>query len=955
MNSLFQFKGVTESIRAGMQDFLTRGAPDGEKPVTTDDWRRGYRTRTPIAGYLPWLDIIEGDKLLLEDGKSVAAVIEVQPIPTEARSKDFLMQLRNQVRDFIGGAFEEHTASPWVVSFYSWLDSSSFRTVTDRVRSHATAIMANRDTELDAYANHFFDNVLDPHIDDMSRKGGLFTDPLANDRPWGGSKRKCYMVFYRRHAGVSQRRKGMTHERELDTQVQRVLQMLRGAGLDGARLQGEAIRNWLFLWFNPNPKQTHGDKDAWLEINPYVHDEDERTAEYDLANDIVTRDVRSDKSTKCWYFDGMPHTILSVEQMSRAPKIGQVSAERYVSEEETSGPNARTTCLIDELPGGSVVIVNYVVKPQSAVRRHLEKLDKNSKGDTPEAAETRKQVDFARAQIARGNKLYPYSMGIALRASDDDAMDTAIMEVDTKLSANGLQIIDTEYDEIRLDRYVRFLPGAYDPALDQVGLRERIIYANHLANLLPVFGRGVGTGNPGILGFNRGGEAFMCDPLLQGDRAKNGHLFLFGPTGAGKSATLVYLQMLFTAVHNPRWVVIEAGNSFGLVSNYFKRWGKSVVDIVLRPGVAPSIPPFKPALELVDSDGNIKQVHSVIEDVLEGNAELGDAEGDSGEEPDVGSVDHAERDILGEMLIIARLMVTGGEAQEEARMSRSDVGLLKTAIIDAAITARKSNKNDLLTEDVINALAALKPSKPERAGRIDEMVEAMGLFTDGFAGELFNRPGTELPDADYIRIEMGALATGNDTKDKLSVAYISILNQIIARAQRTQRDGRPTINLTDEAHVITTDKLLASYLVVVSKLLGRRMGLWLWQATQNMKDYPDDAEKMLAMFEWWMCLFIDQGELQHIERFKKLTPDQRSMLLSTTKCAPKYTEGVIMSDNVQGLFRIVPPGLCFALGQSEKEEKTARFKLMQKHNIDELQAAEMIGDILAAGRRRASA
>src|SRR5690606_15106166 len=148
-----------------------------------------------------------------------------------------------------------------------------------------------------------------------------------------------------------------------------------------------------------------------------------------------------------------------------------------------------------------------------------------------------------------------------------------------------------------------------------------------------------------------------------------------------------------------------------------------------------------------------------------------------------------------------------------------------------------------------------------------------------------------------------------------------------------QRDGRPTINLTDEAHVITTNKLLSAYLVVVSKLLGRRMGLWLWQATQNMKDYSDDAEKMLAMFEWWMCLFIDQGELEHIERFKKLSEDQRSMLLCTQKKPPKYTEGVIMSDNVQGLFRMIPPGISFALAQTEKEEKRARYKVMRQQKV----------------------
>ena len=936
--------GIAEQLSNGLKDYLFRGAPGvGSKPVTDDDARKAYHQRAAIAGHLPWLDILNDNTILLQDGRSLAAVYELESVPMEARSADFMEAQRNRIRDFITGTFEEHTSCPWVVSTYAFNDKFTFKQLTDRVLEHAVAAHALRDQEISEYSRHFVENILRPHVDDMATGQGLFPDQLANDRPWGGCRRKVYMVFYRRQGSGTKRRKGMSPEKELETQVSRVDQMLRAAGLRGKRLVGEDIRGWLFRWLNPNPKQTAGDTEAWLQQNPFAKTEADKPADWDLANDVMTRDVRSDEETQCWYFDGQPHTLLSVERMQRAPKIGQVSAERYQSETEMKGPNARTSCMIDDLPDGCVVIVSYVVKPQSEVRRHLEKLAANSKGDTPEAAATREEVEHARAQIARGNKLYPFSMGIALRADDDDAMDDIMMRVDTLLAANGLHVVDPEYDEIRLDRYLRFLPCGYDPFLDQVEIRQRVIYTHHLANILPVYGRSVGTGNPGILGFNRGGEAFTCDPLLQGDRVKNGHLFLFGPTGAGKSATLVFLQMYITAIYDPRWVVVEAGNSFGLLSEYFKKMAKTVVDIVLRPGVAPSIAPYKPALDLVDRQGNIIQDHSIVEEVLEGTAELEDAEKDSD--------DLAQRDILGEMLIIARLMVTGGEEQEEARMSRSDVGLLKSAILDAAVTARKAGKQDVLTEDVVAALAALKANKAERAGRIDEMVEAMELFIDGFAGELFNRPGQELPDADYIRIEMGALASGNNTKDKLSVAYISIVNQVIARAQRTQRDGRPTINLTDEAHVITTDKLLASYLVVVSKLLGRRMGLWLWQATQNMKDYPDEAEKMLAMFEWWMCLFIDQGELAHIERFKELTSDQRSMLLSTTKAPGKYTEGVVMSDNVQGLFRIVPPGVCLALGQSEKEEKRSRFKLMEQHQCDELEAAEMIGQKIAEGRR----
>ncbi len=932
-------------IVEGIKEFFGKGSPlTGEKIVTDDDLKPAYKNQKSITGYLPWLDIVDDNKILFPDARTVAAVFDITPVPTEARSDAHLQSIRDGINAFITGTFEEHASSPWVVSTYCWSDNLEFKHLTDRMMEHALHVHGLRDAKLTPYTEHFINKIFRQHVEDMSQENGLFKDPLSG-LSWGGTKRKVYMVFYRRQLLGIQRRKGMTAIKELNVQCKRVAQTLKAAGVVSRQLSGKEIRDWLFKWGNPNPKVTNGDVEQWLNMNPYCSSEDDKPADYDLANDVISRDVRSDKNTKCWYFDGMPHTLLSIERMSNVPEVGQLSAERYESKEERSGPNARTTCFMDELPAGAMLIVNYVVQPQNIIRKHLEKLDKNSRGDTPEAEATRAEVKHARSEIARGNKLYPYSIGIALRAESDDAMESVILETDTLLAKNHLQIIDPEYDQFRLDRYIRFLPCSYDVSLDQVNIRQRIIYTNHLANVLPFYGRSTGTGHPGIVNYNRGGEDFCCDPLYQRDRSKNAHLFLFGPTGAGKSATLVYLQMLITAITNPRWVVVEAGNSFGLLSTYLKKHGKTTVDIVMRPGVAPSIAPFKPALELINAKGEIIQAISEVEDVLAGDAELGEA--DKGDNDD----EQVSRDILGEMLIIARLMVTGGEHKEEQRMNRSDIGLLKKALLDAAIESRLSGSADVLPVQVIKHLRNQTQERPHSAMRITEMADAMELFCDGFAGELFNRPGEELPDADYIRIEMGALASGNDTNDKLSVAYISIINQVIARAQRTQRDGRPTINLTDEAHVLTTNPLLAKYLVVVSKLLGRRMGLWLWQATQNMKDYPDESEKMLAMFEWWMCLFIDQGELANIERFKALSEDQRQMMLSTRKASGKYTEGVILSDNVQGLFRVVPPGLCLALGQSEKEEKRARMKLMKQHGIDECEAAEMIGAAMAEGRR----
>ena len=86
---------------------------------------------------------------------------------------------------------------------------------------------------------------------------------------------------------------------------------------------------------------------------------------------------------------------------------------------------------------------------------------------------------------------------------------------------------------------------------------------------------------------------------------------------------------------------------------------------------------------------------------------------------------------------------------------------------------------------------------------------------------------------------MGVLAK-DGYEDKLAVAYVSLMNHIHALVERCQYEGRPTIVLTDEGHLITTNPLLAPYVVKITKM-WRKYGAWLRLATQNMQDFPDPA------------------------------------------------------------------------------------------------------------------
>ncbi|MEW8227225.1 MAG: hypothetical protein AB2748_15875, partial [Candidatus Thiodiazotropha endolucinida] len=108
--------------------------------------------------------------------------------------------------------------------------------------------------------------------------------------------------------------------------------------------------------------------------------------------------------------------------------------------------------------------------------------------------------------------------------------------------------------------------------------------------------------------------------------------------------------------------------------------------------------------------------------------------------------------------------------------------------------------------------------------------------------------------------------------------------------------------------------------------------------------------KMLNMMEWWLCLVMPKEEVEQIARFKDLTDVQRSLLLSARKEPGKYVEGVVLSDNMEALFRNVPPPLSLALAMTEKHEKAERGAIMRERNCSELEAVHVIAERIACNR-----
>ncbi|MFL9883187.1 conjugative transfer ATPase [Paraburkholderia agricolaris] len=890
-----------------------------KRRATLDDEQALYGVAPSFVDLLPWVEHLPDTQcMLLDDGASVAAFFELRSIGTEGREAAWLNHVRDTLENALQDSLDEFEDNPWVIQLYAqdetgWDDY--LRQLYGYLQPRAVG------TAFSDFYLRFFAH----HLHAIAKPGGLFEDTAVTRLPWRGQQRRVRLVVYRR-SGNSSGRRGQSPEQALNAVCDRLVGGLANAGVTSRRLGAADIHAWLLRWFNPWPAHlgdTNDDRTRFYQVAGYPDDDDDDTGDLELASgtDFAQRlffsQPTSDSARGTWQFDGQPHRVVVLDRLRLPPTTGHVTGE-------TRKGGDAINALFDQMPEDTVMCITLVATPQDTLEAHLNHLSRKSVGETLASEQTRQDVEQARSIIGRAHKLYRGAVAFYLRGRDHAELDARSLHLANVMLNAGLQPVRDEDEVAPLNSYLRWLPCVFDPAKDKRQWYTQLMFAQHIANLAPIWGRSEGTGHPGLTVFNRGGGLVTFDPLNRLDRQMNAHLFLFGPTGSGKSATLNNLLNQVTAIYRPRLFIVEAGNSFGLFGDFAARLGLSVHRVRLSPGSGVSLAPFADAWRLVEAPS---QVQTLDVDALDDESNDAKTAGDE------------QRDILGELEITARLMITGGEDKEEARMTRADRSLIRQCILDAAHRC-VADKRTVLTRDVRDALRerARDTTLPEmRRARLLEMADAMDMFCQGVDGDMFDRDGTPWPEADITIVDLATFAR-EGYSGQLSIAYISLINTVNNIAERDQFLGRPIINVTDEGHIVTKNPLLAPYVVKITKM-WRKLGAWFWLATQNVDDLPKSAEPMLNMIEWWICLSMPPDEVEKIARFRELNPAQKALMLSARKEAGKFTEGVILSRSIEVLFRVVPPSLYLALAMTEPEEKNERYKLMQQYQCSELDAA----------------
>ena len=959
----------TAAKRSQASERPTAVSPDAVRSGQTVADRRRMALRPPsFTDMLPYISYAPNEQIfVLKDGDTLGAMFELAPIPTEAMPLEILEEHAKKIQEALQ-AMPSSDASPWIVQFF---------VNDDRNLDHLNQVF--RDYILDQHKSEpgrgeailhsaYTQSVLEEfaaHLSNVSQPQGLFVDTQVTGQIWRGQIRRVRCCIYKRFAGAAE--EPTTPMQQIDSVADTLMATLGEAGVRVVRCAGKDLYEWLMPFFNRNMPWAPDTTELMRQL-PYPGDTPLQDAGdvpifgWDMSELLSVNEPRSDIERGFFEFDGVPVKALTLQNLRKQPQIGHFTAELENGKERFAR--------FDRLPSGSMLSVSITIQPQHEVEFRIEKIRDASRAKTAAAMETYRECSNVLQEIVRGNHLYPMMVTLYATAPTADELESNVNAINALLIPSGLKFVHPKNDLVPLDTFMRALPFNFDPAFDNKVLRRsRLTFASQIARILPLFGRARGTPHPGMWFWNRGGEPLFIDPLNKYDRKKNAHMLVLGPTGAGKSATLNYQAMLTMAIHKPRLVIVDAGKSFGLLVDYFKYMGLSTYQVELTSNADVSLPPFVHAYRLLDDQEVMNSfiaaeqqarsnaglpdedlMNSLLGDVVDGAKAAGDARASDGEAED-DAADMDKRDLLGEMMIAAIMMITGGEKDEVARMSRADRYLVSRAIIRASMKCKKDGAKHPLTQDVALQLMHMNQDatlSAARQARAEEMGQSMMTFTQALRGKLFNREGHDWPDVDVTLVEMGTLTQDGYT-DALAVAYSSLIDSVQSRGENNQHEGRPLVFLTDEGHLITTNDLLGPKIAKGTKM-WRKLNLWFWLATQNLQDFPDSMERVLSMCEFWMLLTMDKAEISQVVRFRSLTDEQRAMMESARKEPPKYTEGVLLSAIGQMLFRNVPPALPIALAMTEGHEKAQRRRLMEQHGVGEMEAARLVAQQLARSR-----
>lgn len=907
-------------------------APDQEKtniqperkPVTKKDVQGIYDRDLPsFVDLLPYAGYDNATKtFILEDMFSRAKVYTIEPVATEGRDTESLIRYRDKLTEFLEQSFHQYARheGQWIIQQFSYDDPNIDR-IADEMESYAAPHAQGTE-----FTKHYID-MQRKHLQGIANnQDGIFIDNAVTKSAFVGGYRQTKLIIYRRCTQSNANDVDFCPAEEINEVMDTAIQTLESGGFRVMEDTPKKFFSWLLDLFNPDPEM--GKKDFHRIYDDILAREADGELPIGdaLCNSLVMSPPRSDNKNNCWWFDDQPMRFMRIGGLRSIPRIGQLTGE--VVDGELGSGSETVSCGLDRLPTGAILSSTTIICPQVEFDGIIQTQSEKSYGGSTSASRKGEALQKIAQSVGRSDLICRNFSGLYIRGKNLKDLKKRCISAYTTLHNCGLKPLTDRHDPYSVKAFLFGLPMAFNPEFDAKYIYHKPIWCQHVANLSFAYGRDLGTKNPCYVFFNRGGSPLCIDPFNKNDRENNTFGLVLGAPGSGKSATSCYLATSIMAIYRPRMFIFDPGNSFGLLGDYFSRYGLKTAKMSYSADKVTPLCLFADAYKLVEiEDSKINTVDDFSHEIDKIEE---DAITDSAIDLDDETV---ERDILGELEIIALMMITGGEVREYESYRRADRQMLRRSIVDAA---KRCHNSGVMVRpqhilEVLDDIANQRHGEynEERRKKAADMAGGLGFWCEPntFECNVFNNEGDGIPDVDVCIIDL-ATFTREGYEAHMAIAFMGILQYVNNLAERDQYLARMIALLIDEAHLVTINPLLAPFLIKMIKMF-RKLGVSPWLITQNITDFPAESEKMLSMIEWYIVMLASKKEIERIAKFKNFSSEKQIMMESCRKEDKKYTEGVILSNKTVSLFRAIPPSRILALAMTDKEEKAERGQLCQ--------------------------
>ena len=900
----------------------------GPIPLSEAQQQQLFRADPSFVDYFPLVDYDEqSGTFLMDDGLNVGAVYELSPADLDAKPQGSLT-LFNDALAMAMQQLPQEEDNPYVIQLF--LENAPIQNLGDYLLRQLPQRLRQDRLSLAVV------EMMRCHHELLTHELGAFPDSrVSQEKGWRVSTQKIYLCVYRLESESYWKKSRKSPAKALNDDIKGFLLALNGLQVASRVVDDRRLINWLGGYFSCG---------HFNERSQTAHTERRKLANYDVGQECfaIQPEYLRDEDPQhrgIWKFGARYLRYLTTNGLQNVPIDGCLT----LGQKNDSSDKKGSASIWEQMPPGTMMTWTIVPQPKAQIDLKIDRIMASAQqGASAEANWATQQAQTAKEESMRNNqRIYYCQIGAYISAPDkEELLDRTSVASNILGTSNCLSFIKPEYDLISQDSFIRALPFVYDFRHDRkAALRARMTYLSQLSATLPLFGSGKGSTHLCYLMFKRSGEPFMCNPFLKSDRARVAHQVVFGPTGSGKSATMNYMAMMSMAVNGARQFILDKGNSFGLLAQYYEAMGKKVARMTFNAASQDTFPPFFATREA------LREVLDVTQYEKAETAPRGDE--------DLDTVDD-ERSYLSEMLNVLKIMVTGGRQRDAESLTQSDLAFLQDALIEALEKAVDTDRAHARPQDVYEAMRRRADSEPIEtlAVRYRDFSAAVQLWTQGPRGRLFNQYGNGFDhDADLTLIETGSL-TNEGNEDMFAVAGLSTLTNITALGERTQGDGRHTEVFVDEGHYWMHLPLLIRGMIQATKV-WRKLGIWMIFATQDFSDFDQEAKKILSQSEFWWLLSMGEDEAAQVARFKDLTDEEKYLIRQAIIEKPYYTEGTVLSERFGcGLNRYIPPSLVLALAQTDQDEKSERKRRMREQGISELEAALQIGEEIDHKRRQ---